>query len=57
MSKLPTKPTVDEDGDPLPYTEGDSVFMPMFGKYAMACSDALLKSYSDAPKKRRRKTV
>jgi hypothetical protein len=60
MSKLPTKPTVDEDGDPLPWEDGKgNVYMPMSGKYNMACMDALLRSYSEpSPKsKRKRKSV
>ena len=53
--RLPKVPTTDDESNPLPYVASDgSVYMPMFGKHVMACSDALLKAYSDPPKKRRR---
>ena len=53
--KLPDKPTVDDEGNPLPYVAEDgSVYMPMFGKHANACADALLKAYSGPARKKRR---
>jgi hypothetical protein len=50
--KLPTKPTNDDEGNPLPFEdEKGGVIIPMWGKYAIPCLNALL---MPAPSKVRR---
>jgi hypothetical protein len=50
---LPSEPWFDEEGEPMPYLgEGGSIIMPMSGKHAMMCLNALLMASDPPPKKR-----